>query len=476
MSRSRLDSACLPHSNWRPKASKACCVLAVYRDGVVSRRAGEATDDPKGINNYWEATQALGKKSPARFKWVSELGHGERVLDVVCGPGEWKGSCQAADQHSSLADIFAKMKPLGAVKGTSAAISLRTSSGADSLIGHNDQHDVWVVDNEAPKVNQNKDEVSQPPAKKSRFQFGIKSKEPQRGTFHAPPPVAPKWTKAEEELAPDDAVELSPDQVRETANPAPPTEPEPAKFAFKTANEKLLEDYKKRYAVGGQNEGNKPTYAYGASSKTLGANRHLMPFRPPVAHPPSAKPSSKATAAPASSSTGEDEVDERLKNVDAKMVELVKNEIMLKTQEIGWDDIAGLTSVKTLVREIIVLPLLRPDLFSGLRGLVKGLLLFGPPGTGKTMIGKCIASQSGATFFNISASSLTSKWVGEGEKMVRALFAVARVHSPAVIFIDEIDSILTARSDTEHESSRRLKTEFLVQLVRKRVRSSLTKH
>ncbi len=80
-------------------------------------------------------------------------------------------------------------------------------------------------------------------------------------------------------------------------------------------------------------------------------------------------------------------------------------------------------------------------------------------------LGKCIASQSKSTFFAISASSLTSKWVGESEKMVRALFAVARVHQPAVVFIDEIDSLLTSRSDTEHESSRRLKTEFLVQLV-----------
>ena len=92
-------------------------------------------------------------------------------------------------------------------------------------------------------------------------------------------------------------------------------------------------------------------------------------------------------------------------------------------------------------------------------------MLFGPPGTGKTMIGKCIASQSNSTFFAISASSLTSKWVGEGEKMVRALFAVARVHQPSVVFIDEIDSVLSARSDTEHESSRRIKTEFLIQLV-----------
>lgn len=71
-------------------------------------------------------------------------------------------------------------------------------------------------------------------------------------------------------------------------------------------------------------------------------------------------------------------------------------------------------------------PLLRPDIFTGLRHPPKGILLFGPPGTGKTLIGKCIASQSHSTFFSISASSLTSKWIGDGEKMVRALFAVAR--------------------------------------------------
>ncbi|MFH4984541.1 hypothetical protein AB6A40_011250 [Gnathostoma spinigerum] len=130
----------------------------------------------------------------------------------------------------------------------------------------------------------------------------------------------------------------------------------------------------------------------------------------------------------------------------------------------GWADVAGLEDAKKALREIIVLPFLRPDLFKGIRSPPKGVLLFGPPGTGKTMIGRCVASQCNATFFNISASSLTSKWVGEGEKLVRALFAVARLKLPAVIFIDEIDSLLSSRSEGEHESSRRIKTEFLVQL------------
>ena len=132
---------------------------------------------------------------------------------------------------------------------------------------------------------------------------------------------------------------------------------------------------------------------------------------------------------------------------------------------VAWDDIAGLKHAKAAVQELAVWPLMKPELFRGARAVPRGLLLFGPPGTGKTLIGRAVASQCGATFFSISASSLTSKWIGEGEKMVRALFAVARCCEPAVIFVDEIDSLLSARkSDGEHESSRRMKTEFLVQM------------
>ncbi|XP_058778963.1 ATPase family AAA domain-containing protein FIGL1 [Vicia villosa] len=159
------------------------------------------------------------------------------------------------------------------------------------------------------------------------------------------------------------------------------------------------------------------------------------------------------------------ELPEKLRNLEPRLIEHVSNEIMDKDPNVHWDDIAGLDHAKRCINEMVVFPLQRPDLFTGCRSPGRGLLLFGPPGTGKTMIGKAIAGEAKATFFYISASSLTSKWIGEGEKLVRALFGVASCRQPAVIFVDEIDSLLSQRkSDGEHESSRRLKTQFLIEM------------
>ncbi|KZV20253.1 fidgetin-like protein 1 [Dorcoceras hygrometricum] len=159
------------------------------------------------------------------------------------------------------------------------------------------------------------------------------------------------------------------------------------------------------------------------------------------------------------------ELPEKLRNLEPRLIEHVSNEIMDRDPNVRWNDIAGLEHAKKCVTEMVIWPLLRPDIFKGCRSPGRGLLLFGPPGTGKTMIGKAIAGEARATFFYISASSLTSKWIGEGEKLVRALFGVASCRQPAVIFVDEVDSLLSQRkSEGEHESSRRLKTQFLIEM------------
>eukprot|EP00002_Diphylleia_rotans_P022892 TRINITY_DN4497_c0_g1_i7.p1 TRINITY_DN4497_c0_g1~~TRINITY_DN4497_c0_g1_i7.p1 ORF type:complete len:422 (-),score=91.31 TRINITY_DN4497_c0_g1_i7:59-1324(-) len=155
------------------------------------------------------------------------------------------------------------------------------------------------------------------------------------------------------------------------------------------------------------------------------------------------------------------------KKADATEDELTQHilsEIVDSKKPISWDDVGGLSEAKRLLYESLILPSKRPDLFVGLRSPPKGLLLFGPPGNGKTMLARAAASQAGCTFFSISASSLSSKWYGEGEKLVKALFSVARTKQPALIFIDEIDSLLSERSGGEHDASRRVKTEFLVQM------------
>jgi katanin p60 ATPase-containing subunit A1 len=153
-----------------------------------------------------------------------------------------------------------------------------------------------------------------------------------------------------------------------------------------------------------------------------------------------------------------------------QLANIISHEIYQESPNVQFDDIVALEEPKRLLCEAVQLPLKFPYLFSGILRPWKGILLHGPPGTGKTLLAKAVATECRTTFFNISASTLVSKWRGDSEKLVRALFELARYHAPSTVFLDEIDSILGSRSGggdgaaTEHEASRRMKTELLIQM------------
>ena len=158
--------------------------------------------------------------------------------------------------------------------------------------------------------------------------------------------------------------------------------------------------------------------------------------------------------------------DPDMKNLAA----IISREIYQAATHVTFDDIVALDDAKALLYEAVQLPLKFPFLFSGLLRPWKGILLHGPPGTGKTLLARAVAAECKTTFFNISASTLVSKWRGDSEKLVRALFELARYHAPSTVFLDEIDSILGTRggggdgAGAEHEASRRMKTELLIQM------------
>lgn len=139
--------------------------------------------------------------------------------------------------------------------------------------------------------------------------------------------------------------------------------------------------------------------------------------------------------------------------------------IVVETPNVKWDDVAGLEQAKESLKEAVIMPIKFPQLFQGKRTPWRGILLFGPPGTGKSYLAKAVATEAdNSTFLSVSSSDLVSKWLGESEKLVKALFQLARDNKPAIIFIDEVDSLCGSRSENESEAARRIKTEFLVQM------------
>ncbi len=143
----------------------------------------------------------------------------------------------------------------------------------------------------------------------------------------------------------------------------------------------------------------------------------------------------------------------------------VEEAAMREKPSVGWDNVAGLQQAKRAVKEAIVYPVQRPDLFP--LGWPRGILLFGPPGCGKTLLAAAVANEIEAEFIIVDAASVMSKWLGEAEKNVAKLFSSARGISeqgrPAIIFIDEVDSLLGIRSH-EVGGEVRVRNQFLKEM------------
>jgi SpoVK/Ycf46/Vps4 family AAA+-type ATPase len=129
---------------------------------------------------------------------------------------------------------------------------------------------------------------------------------------------------------------------------------------------------------------------------------------------------------------------------------------------VSFDDIGGLDSIIEELKESVIYPLTMPHLYAASSSLLSapsGVLLYGPPGCGKTMLAKALAHESGACFINLHISTLTEKWYGDSNKLVNAVFSLARKLQPSIVFIDEIDAVLGQRRSGEHEASGMVKAE-----------------
>ena len=150
---------------------------------------------------------------------------------------------------------------------------------------------------------------------------------------------------------------------------------------------------------------------------------------------------------------------------EQELIDMISGTIVTESPNVKWKDIAGLEQVKQALREAIVLPIMKPELFTGARKPWSGILLFGPPGCGKTLLAKAAATECKATFFSASSADLLSKWLGESEKLISSLFKVARLKAPSLIFMDEIDSVATKRGEgSESGGERRVKTQLLSEI------------
>lgn len=184
--------------------------------------------------------------------------------------------------------------------------------------------------------------------------------------------------------------------------------------------------------------------------------------RPSVPSKPATRPVERRE--PTSASRGFQETDDD--NEDARYLQgIIADTIIAQRPDSKMSEVAGLEDAKQAIQEAIITPMKHPELFKGKsRQPWKGILFYGPSGCGKTLIARAVASEVHATFFNVSAANIVSKWLGESEKLVMTLFEMARKNQPSIIFMDELDSVGVSRTGHDVGGERRLKTQLLTEL------------
>ncbi len=226
-----------------------------------------------------------------------------------------------------------------------------------------------------------------------------------------------------------------------------------SKVLIKLSNSASLPSIRKHYFDRAQECVDRVRYISGIKKKTGEHEDGLSTAPSPVTEKP-ATPKAKAKKEA-------EEADE-----DAKRLQnMIADTIITERPDVKMSEVAGLEEAKQAITDAIIAPMKHPELFKGkARQPWRGILFYGPAGCGKTLIAKAVASEINATFFNVSAANIVSKWLGESERLVMTLFNMAEKNQPAIIFIDELDSVGVSRSADDVGGERRLKTQLLTEL------------
>ncbi len=224
-----------------------------------------------------------------------------------------------------------------------------------------------------------------------------------------------------------------------------------SKVLIKLSNSAALPSIRKHYLKRAQECVDRVRYLSGIKKKSGPVHGLEVPPEPLEREEP----------VPAQASTEEKEIDEDT----VRLRDMIEDTIVSERPDVRMSEVADLEDAKQAIDDAILAPMKHPELFRGkARQPWRGILLYGPAGCGKTLIAKAVASEIDATFFNVSAANIVSKWLGESERLVMTLFELARKNPPAIIFIDELDSIGVSRSGEDVGGERRLKTQLLTEL------------